>query len=352
MIKRVKIKRITNIGSANGQYVYDIGMKNQERPWFFANNILVHNSSYFSAYNQDIKDNRINSNMSLDELKTFYVKRYNDISDQMNATFPEFMEKSFFITKDMNHIAAKRELVSLSAVFIKKKRYSCLVYDKEDKRQDLEPDGTPKINKETGERVHGYIKAMGVEIVRSDTPKFMQTFLKSIMTRVLLGCKSDDIVSEMAEFRKLLREMEPWKLGTPKKVNSLSVYQKAVKQMEERIAKNLPTDRVRIPGHVQSAMEWNRLRDYNNDMLSTRISDGTKIIVCKLISGSKIYPTSIAYPVDETHLPEWFRELPFDVESMVEVQLDKKINNIIGVLNWDLKEKTRSDEVFGSLFDF
>ena len=32
----------------------------------------------------------------------------------------------------------------------------------------------------------------------------------------------------------------------------------------------------------------------------------------------------------------WFKELPFDHTEMEAVIIDKKISNLIGVLNWDL----------------
>ena len=61
--------------------------------------------------------------------------------------------------------------------------------------------------------------------------------------------------------------------------------------------------------------------------------------------------TSIAYPVDELRIPQWFKELPFDGEAMENAVIDEKLGNLIGVLDWDIKS-TRSDNNFNSLFDF
>jgi hypothetical protein len=60
------------------------------------------------------------------------------------------------------------------------------------------------------------------------------------------------------------------------------------------------------------------------------------IIVCKL-RRNPTGMTSVAYPMDEPHLPEWFRELPFDHEAMEAAIIDNKILNLVGVLNWDLR---------------
>jgi hypothetical protein len=79
------------------------------------------------------------------------------------------------------------------------------------------------------------------------------------------------------------------------------------------------------------------------------IYDGAKILVCKLKNNPLNY-TSVAYPVDELRLPKWFKELPFDHEGMQDTLIDTKLENIIGVLHFDIKS-TRRDNVFESLFE-
>jgi hypothetical protein len=60
--------------------------------------------------------------------------------------------------------------------------------------------------------------------------------------------------------------------------------------------------------------------------------------------------TSIAYPIDELNLPEWFKELPFDHSLMETTIIDQKIKNLIGVLGWKLQEETQTNNVFDNLF--
>jgi hypothetical protein len=45
---------------------------------------------------------------------------------------------------------------------------------------------------------------------------------------------------------------------------------------------------------------------------------------------------SVAYPIDEANLPEWFKELPFDDAAMENAIIDQKVLNLVGVLQWDL----------------
>ena len=60
--------------------------------------------------------------------------------------------------------------------------------------------------------------------------------------------------------------------------------------------------------------------------------------------------TSVAYPVDELRLPQWFKDLPFDDAEMESTIIDNKLDNLIGVLEWDLS-KTEEKTTFNKLRD-
>jgi len=55
--------------------------------------------------------------------------------------------------------------------------------------------------------------------------------------------------------------------------------------------------------------------------------------------------------VDEMRIPEWFKELPFDGDAMEATILDQKIDNLIGVLSWDV-QSTETSNTFNKLFEF
>ena len=95
--------------------------------------------------------------------------------------------------------------------------------------------------------------------------------------------------------------------------------------------------RVTMPGHVRASLNWNMLCDLYDDRHAARISDSNRIIVCKL-RNNPMQLTSIAYPMDEPHLPLWFKEMPFDEEAMEETIIDAKIMNLVGVLDWNLTD--------------
>jgi DNA polymerase elongation subunit (family B) len=282
-------------------------------------------SVYFSAYpilKKDILQGKIPwSRESIVEL-------YNQIANEVNDTFPSFMSEYFHCPKSRGSvIKAGREIVAVKGLFITKKRYAVLVYDKENKRVD--------INDNPGE-----IKAMGLDLKRSDTPEFMQQFLTKILTKVLNGVPEQEILDMVTDFRVVFKSRPGWEKGTPKRVNNLTEYQKK----EEKQGK------ANMPGHVRAAINWNTLRRMFSDHHSMSISDGQKTIVCKL-KNNPLGFTSVAYPIDQLRLPDWFKELPFAHDEMEETIIDNKIENLIGVLDWDL-ESAKNRNTFKKLFDF
>jgi hypothetical protein len=87
-----------------------------------------------------------------------------------------------------------------------------------------------------------------------------------------------------------------------------------------------------------------------DDKYSMSVTDGAKVIVCKL-KDNPLGFTSVAYPVDELRLPQWFKDLPFNHEEMEQTIIDNKLDNLIGVLNWDIRS-TEQTNTFNKLFDF
>jgi len=215
-------------------------------------------------------------------------------------------------------------------LFITKKRYAVNIYDKEGKRKDT--------NGKMGD-----IKAMGLDLKRADTPKYVQEFLMKVLTQVLAGSDRDSVISMITEFKQTLKEQASWTKGSPKGVNKLSWYHD-----QERKSK---TGKFNMPGHVRAAINWNYLREMNGDNYSTKIMDGMKIVVCKL-KNNALNMTSIAYPTDELRLPEWFKSLHFDDSEMERILVDEKIENLLGVLKWNLREATDVRSTFNQLFQF
>jgi len=283
-------------------------------------------SVYFSAW-PIVKSEVEAGNMEWN--KDICVGLYDTIADSVNDSFPAFMERACHCPRDMGSIIqAGRELVAEKGLFIKKKRYAVLIYELEGKRLDF--DGKP-----------GKVKAMGLDLKRSDTPKIVQNFLSNILLDVLTGAERDTVVTKVREFKLMFKDLPAWQKGTPKRVNNLTKYSTA----------ETLHGKTNMPGHVRAAMNWNRLRQMFNDNYSMKIVDGMKTIVCKIKDNPLGY-TSVGYPIDESNIPSWFKDLPFDDDMMESTIVDQKVENLLGVLNWDMTSRTDIKSTFRSLFTF
>jgi hypothetical protein len=281
-------------------------------------------SCYFSAYTtlkRDIEKGLI----PWDKEKV--IELYDTIGDEVNGTFIKFMQDSFHVPKNRGDvIKAGREIVASKGLFITKKRYAVLYYDKEGKRADTR--NSP-----------GKIKAMGLDLKRADTPVVIQDFLHEVLSKVLTDGRKEDIITYITNFRTEFKTRPGWEKGSPKRANNITEY----------AAKENKAGKTNMPGHVRASLNWNTLKRMYEDKYSLSITDGAKVIVCKVKSNPMQF-TSVAYPADELRLPQWFKDLPFDDAAMETAVIDEKLENLIGVLEWDLSS-TRNDNTFGKLFD-
>jgi DNA polymerase elongation subunit (family B) len=282
-------------------------------------------SSYFSIWPL-IRSDAESGNMIWN--RETCLELYDAIADQVNDSFPGFMAQAFHCDpKSGSVIRGGRELIASKGIYVTKKRYAVLIYDLEGTRYDV--DGKS-----------GKVKAMGLDLKRADTPKFVQEFLLELLTRVLEGADQEFAAQRVREFKQEFSARPAWEKGTPKRVNKLTQYAEAEKKK----------GRTTMPGHVRASLNWNTLRRMNSDRRSLEITDGMKVIVCKLRDNMMGF-TSVAYPIDQLHLPKWFLELAFDHSAMETSVVDKKIDNLLGVLEWRFDNTEQTKSAFNSFFE-
>ena len=281
-------------------------------------------SAYFSAYKVLKKD--IDAGL-IPWTKESVIRLYDQVAEEVNNSFKAFMGEAFHCPKTRAEvIQAGRESISETGLFITKKRYAVLIYELEGNRMDVE--GKP-----------GKVKAMGLDLKRSDTPVFVQDFLSEILLMVLTKSDEKAVLERISTFRNEFKLRPGWEKGSPKRANNVADYQKKEKAQ----------GKANMPGHVRASINWNTLKRMNNDRYSIEIVDGMKVIVCKLKNNPLDY-TSVAYPTDQLRIPQWFKELPFDHAAMETTVIDSKLGNLLGVLDWDI-QSTETGNTFNTLFD-
>ena len=281
-------------------------------------------SAYFSAYKVLKKD--IDAGL-IPWTKESVIRLYDQVAEEVNNSFKAFMGEAFHCPKTRAEvIQAGRESISETGLFITKKRYAVLIYELEGNRMD--------VNDKPGK-----VKAMGLDLKRSDTPEYVQDFLSEILLMVLTKSDEKAVLERISTFRNEFKLRPGWEKGSPKRANNVADYQKKEKAQ----------GKANMPGHVRASINWNTLKRMNNDRYSIEIVDGMKVIVCKLKNNPLDY-TSVAYPTDQLRIPQWFKELPFDHAAMETTVIDSKLGNLLGVLDWDI-QSTETGNTFNTLFD-
>lgn len=295
-------------------------------------------SCYFSAWPL-IKDEVLAGNVEW--TKETVIDTYNQIVKSVSDTFPKFLKEKLNvpIERSTGVIASSRETISESALFIVKKRYAALMFDKDGIRQDV--NGKP-----------GKVKAMGLDLKRADTPKFVQEFLSEILLDTLTDKDEDYVLDKITQFKEKFANLKPWEKGTPRAVNRLTYYREKEEECMRLKLEGRTPPSLSVPGHVRASINWNRLKEIHGDQHAMRITDGQKIVVCKLLPNNQYNLSSVAYPIDENRLPAWFLELPFDDDDMMEGIVDQKVRNLLSVLKWDLDRTNKERLHLESLFDF
>lgn len=117
--------------------------------------------------------------VSVDIIEPFIAKSYKELGEIIN-------------TKD-NQLVMARENIADYGLWKKKKMYALRVWDSEGVRYSED---------------HLYYKIMGLEIVRSSTPKLIRGYLKECMTKMLSGVENDVIIEYIDETLDTLRNIQ------------------------------------------------------------------------------------------------------------------------------------------------
>lgn len=306
------------------EYVYDIIMADSKHPYFFANDILVHNSVYFTM--RGLVDNTEDA-----------VQLADEINNLINASFTKFMQQAFNCQPGYDDlIKANRELVCRTGLLQAKKKYMLMVVDKEGKR----------ISRDDADE----LKTMGSDIKLSSTPDIIKKMLAEVVNAILNELPRPEINKIIMQFRKDMQhgaslKLDPLDLSTVNSVNELSKYQNLFDLAKTTGAK------VTIPANMRSAI------NYNNALVQFQVADakpitgGDKVKILWLLPNPEGL-TSIAFPSEVESLPEWFHHSPYkvDMKAMEQKLVDQKLQNIFTALQWEVP--TLQTELTSSLLEF
>jgi hypothetical protein len=274
------------IGEFNDEYVYDVEV-NDETHTFVGNDILVHNSIYFSL--EELIDH-INETQTIEDETKFILKLYDlRIKGLIESILNKFAENG---TGTVNIQNLEMENVIYRMILVAKKKY---LTDKAWKSS-----GKDGIFYARGSK----IEVKGIEMIRSSTPKFVRNKIKSLLKRFFEEGKNLNIRQLTLDLKT---ERELYKLSNIDDISlgsSISDYEKGVLNDRDRFEINKG-----CPIHVRAAGSYNYALNqskYKNKYQLIKSGDKLKYYHVLTMDGSEEvfgylpgnYPNEFAPPID------------------------------------------------------
>lgn len=294
---------IESIGEIE-EYVYDIEV--EDTHCFFANNILVHNSVYYQIENfVNKKFGKDVDSMSTEVIDWIDNFEKTIIQKIINDTIDEFAD--ILNVYDPTKIGVEREIIADAAVFVKKKKYFARVLDMEGVRFSSDDP---------------YIKVMGLEVVKSSTPKWVKTKLKEAISVVLDNDERG--VRKWRDQAKLEFLQQP--------IQDISVIS-GISSLNYKL-----TDKG-IPQGSRSAIIHNEYIDANG--LSSEIEPlraGEKYKRCYLKEPNRFGTEVLSY--DDDKIAEMIKnDKIFDYQTCFEKYFEIPLENMIGPIGYNMTTK-------------
>ena len=251
------------------------------------------------------------------------IKYADDITRQVNLSYPIFMNKAFLTNEfHSKFIKCEREVVASGGIFVTKKRYILHVIDKEGKRCDE-------------------AKVMGLDLKKSNLPVYVQQTLTKMVLDYIKGTDWKIISDEIIEFKHTVRNNSIMDIGIPKGVKKIEHYTQQFEQLGMK---------ARLPGHTAASIFYNIMRKHEEAYDFPAITSGSKIRVFKLKQKIGKFK-SIALPRDIEDVPAWFeKHVEINIEEHVKSLIDNPLNNIMFAVG--LKAPTEQSAFIESFLEF
>lgn len=286
--------------------VYDIEVEDCHN--FFANDILVHNSTYVNV--QELIDQKLQCKTNAEIVDYIEKLVVNIVQPTLNKKLRSLVNS---MGADNCLLDKKLECIGPSAVFIAKKKYAFNILYSEGVRYS-----EPKM------------KVMGIEIVRSSTPSIVKDYLKESM-KLCMSDTESVLQKKVKEVKKSFMQQDYINISFPRGVNGMEVY-----------ADKASIYKKGCPIHVRGALLYNHtLKRLGLDSKYPAIADGDKVKFVALKMPNPLHENVIAFP---SKLPTEFGLDRFiDYKTQFEKAFIAPLENILEAIGWEAEEKIKLD---------
>lgn len=246
------------------------------------------------------------------------VAQFGDtIGSIVNDSFDEYIGELFNVAPENRHIVeTEREAISDKSVFFGKKKYVMHLTNMEGKTVDKQ-------------------KRMGVEIIKSDTPKVIQQFLQDIVDLLLEQKSYEEVKDHIDKFDKQYQSLSMIDIGRPTNIKTLNKY--VAKYIETKTFKGFPY-------HVKASMIYNSMCGVND----VKIRAGDKVKITN-VKDEEFNAIAIPADMEEYEVPQFVKDMEIDYKVMW-AKVTKKLELYLKPIGYDIK--ARQQTLKHSLFIF
>jgi DNA polymerase elongation subunit (family B) len=237
-----------------------------------------------------------------EELQKIINASYEDMADYLNS----YSQKMIM----------KREAITDRGIWTAKKRYMLNVYDSEGVRYT-----EPKM------------KIMGIEAIKSSTPKFCRDKIKEAI-KIIMTSDQQTLQDYIDSVKTIFLTLPPEDIAFPRGVNNLSTY-----------SSNITLYTKGTPIHVRGSLIYNNLLKKHDLLKSyTQIYEGDKIKFLYLREPNPIRENIISF---NSVLPK-----EFDLHQYIDYNLQfqktfvEPISTILDAISWSSEKKSTLDSFF------
>jgi DNA polymerase elongation subunit (family B) len=245
----------------------------------------------------------------------------NFINKVVDSRIEPFLNKCFEELADYtnafkNCMVMKREVIANKGIWVAKKRYMLNVLDEEGVRLS-----EPKL------------KIMGIEAVKSSTPKVCRGRIKKAI-EIIMNKDEETLQKFIADFKKEFFNMSAEEISFPRSCNNMKKY----KDSNNIFIKGTPI-------HVKGALIYNhQIKEFKLSNKYPFIQEGDKIKFLKLVDANPFKFDVISYI---TTLPKEFKLQQYiDYETQFEKTFLDPMRFVLQSIGWSQEKKANLEAFF------
>jgi len=261
---------------------------------------------------KDVIDTKYGLNLSKEERNQKILELAQEIQDAANTNLDIISKDLFNIKPGTHYFQLKQEVICTGLLTTGKRRYAMYVTNKE---------GVPVEE----------LDMKGLELMKSNMNKLFKKFGENLIKDILFGKPKEEIDSNIVDFYKSLKTLDPRDLGKPTGVKQISSY-----HIPARAGEMFSSFRLKAPANTKASVRYNDLLKFKKlDKKYESIVEGDKLFIVNL-KQNPYHLETIGIP--NALVPpeiEEFVKTYIDVEEIFESLLGNKLKNLYLDLKWE-----------------